>query len=556
MTAPVNSSNGEICLSSNDEIENSVHASSASQNNESAIVTGDIDRMEVSSNKLSAVDVNEEAVINKSSSKPIQTNTNSEKNPLQVFNEYVANLFQKAEVYEQELERRQSKINLETSLDHVRHGTIRNDSMEEDIKPNQRGNGDTVNETESSPMLSPTSEAVAVVEAMSSFRSFTDVKRAVSFRSESELEGQSSTSQKPDQATTIDSCVDSEADQGDKENWNTFCEVKKQNNFAEVAVDDISLSLTLDEFYDLVLKDDASNSIGKFMTRNGDFDVETTQWEPVDGKPMTRTIHYTHPVNVPMAPPTAKAFKTQYLHRFGLFGLCLESSTIVEDVPMTDCFVVDDRLWVQQNETGGCTVRVTFQIRFVKTTMFRRIIENATRSEFEKWWRLFGEMIVALQGPSDEDDFELVAQELEEITQMFEGECVGQEVQLTDAMKKIRSSSKRLSIVAKRASMRQVNTAAPKNGNNATDIAKAAYQCIVSFIQSTISHFKDNRQPNNNILGGLAVLFVIGVVNNLWIYHQLFVANKTLSSLDANIKHLSDMNEILLSKLEQSATCS
>ena len=111
----------------------------------------------------------------------------------------------------------------------------------------------------------------------------------------------------------------------------------------------------------------------------GELGVEITPWDLprastawAASESLSRTIHYTHPVNAPMAPPTAKARKQQILHKFGNFGLCLETCTIVEEVPMADCFVVEDRLWVHGAKDGseGCVLSVTFQIRFVKGAVF------------------------------------------------------------------------------------------------------------------------------------------------------------------------------------------
>ena len=474
-----------------------------------------------------------------------------EKNPIQLFNDYVATLFQRAEVYEQELEKRESTRYLRASLDNDRHGSTRR-NLTEVVSNYAKVEADNPEST--SPRLSPTTEAIAVVEAMSSFRSFTEVKREVSFRSETEEEPQIK-KKKADEGTTYeDAAATDEDDVWDK--WDKFCETKRQNAYSEVALDEIHLSLTVDEFYNRVIRDNAPNSIGKFMTDNGDFDINTTPWEPKDGQPTTRTIHYTHPVNVPMAPPSANAFKTQYLHKFGECGLCLESSTIVEDVPMTDCFVVDDRLWVcKDTENGGCFVKANFQIRFVKTTMFRRIIENATRSEFEKWWGLFGEMTRTLPceadvATEDEEDFELVAKELEEIAQMFEGDSQGNNgVPISDALKKIRSSSHRLSIVAKRSSMRRINETTPKSetSSSTAEVTTGIYQFVVSLIQSTISNLTDESQ-SKNIIATSFIMIVFMVMFNLWTYRHF---NKALSDVNSHLEQL-----ILLSKMDQDTTCS
>lgn len=63
------------------------------------------------------------------------------------------------------------------------------------------------------------------------------------------------------------------------------------------------------------------------MVDIGELNVSTTPWEPSQAptatEPTARTMQYTHPVNAPMAPPTAKARKQQSLYKFGNVGLCL-----------------------------------------------------------------------------------------------------------------------------------------------------------------------------------------------------------------------------------------
>ncbi len=134
--------------------------------------------------------------------------------------------------------------------------------------------------------------------------------------------------------------------------------------------------MSVDEFYNHVLADDADHSFNKFMRDIGELNVDTTPWDlscaPKASEATSRTIHYTHPVNAPMAPPTAKARKQQLLNKFGNVGLCVETCTVVEEVPLADCFVVEDRLWVHGAKDGneGCVLSATFQIRFVKGAVF------------------------------------------------------------------------------------------------------------------------------------------------------------------------------------------
>jgi hypothetical protein len=85
-----------------------------------------------------------------------------------------------------------------------------------------------------------------------------------------------------------------------------------------------------------------------------------------------------------MAPPEAMAKKHQLLRRYGAFGICVDTRSRVHDVPLTDCFFLDDRLLVESTENGGIILTLRFEVRFIKSTMFRRIIERTTKDEFLK----------------------------------------------------------------------------------------------------------------------------------------------------------------------------
>lgn len=216
----------------------------------------------------------------------------------------------------------------------------------------------------------------------------------------------------------------------------------------------VSLPLSVDEFYHRVIADNATHSIGNFMRGIGEKKVTSTPWRPsytpTSSDPTSRTIHYTHPITAPMAPPTAKALKQQTLHKFGNVGLCLETLTKVEDVPMADCFVVEDRLWVNSSKDNNeeCVVSVSFRIRFVKGTLFRRIIENATRKEYGIFWAQFMTTIQLLKEPKllDREELQKVAIELEHATELLL-ESEGQEIQMPSVlMSSICTLSRRLSL--------------------------------------------------------------------------------------------------------------
>jgi hypothetical protein len=131
------------------------------------------------------------------------------------------------------------------------------------------------------------------------------------------------------------------------------------------------------------------------MQSSGDDVLQVTEWKRDEQHGVySRMLEYNHPVNAPLAPPMAKARKEQRYRRFGEMGLSIETDTFVQDVPMADCFFVTDRVLVEPTagENGTAVlILAEFDIRFIKSTMFRSLISNTTKSEFLKWFQGLGE---------------------------------------------------------------------------------------------------------------------------------------------------------------------
>jgi hypothetical protein len=139
------------------------------------------------------------------------------------------------------------------------------------------------------------------------------------------------------------------------------------------------------------------------MEQNGDAEVNTTNWTPAkEGISHTRTIRYTHPVNAPMAPPMARARKEQTLSKYDVHGITLETRTIVDDVPMTDCFYVADMLRVEAIDDNKVKISMHFDIKFVKGTMFKGIITRTTKKEFEQFMQGMAKYMSASIGDDKE----------------------------------------------------------------------------------------------------------------------------------------------------------
>jgi hypothetical protein len=149
----------------------------------------------------------------------------------------------------------------------------------------------------------------------------------------------------------------------------------------------------------MFVADDAKYSVPALMKESGDQDINCSEWKTAeDGVSKSRVIEYTHPVNAPMAPPMARARKEQTCRQYGEHGLVLETKTFVSDVPMTDCFYVADIIRVEPIGGEKVSISMHFDIRFVKSTMFRTIIARTTKGEFEKFMKHLANFIAKSLG--------------------------------------------------------------------------------------------------------------------------------------------------------------
>lgn len=150
-------------------------------------------------------------------------------------------------------------------------------------------------------------------------------------------------------------------------------------------------------------EDDTFYSLSYFLERTGNINVTSTKWSiPIKktqfkrlGTSSTRSISYLHPVSNPLSPPSARATKTQRFERYDQRTVLIETQTKVQDVPLADCFVVDERLLLQ---ALGHQIRVSayFRIRFTQDTMFRSVIEKQTSQEFLEYFQNYQAFIVAV----------------------------------------------------------------------------------------------------------------------------------------------------------------
>ena len=102
---------------------------------------------------------------------------------------------------------------------------------------------------------------------------------------------------------------------------------------------------------------------------------------------------------LPVGPPTALVMQMQRVRVFGQHGMILETSSSMEKVPAGDCFTLEDR-WVvrplpagEGGDGGGLSIETSLEVKFVKSTFFRKIIESRSRSDTLQYHRRWFEII-------------------------------------------------------------------------------------------------------------------------------------------------------------------
>ncbi|CAM9361317.1 unnamed protein product, partial [Ectocarpus sp. 13 AM-2016] len=146
----------------------------------------------------------------------------------------------------------------------------------------------------------------------------------------------------------------------------------------------------LQEFFQLFISNDAEKGIPAFHQSMGDSDVKATPWKVAGGAlGMTREIRFVHPISAPIGPNSTRAVKLQRCRLYDEHGLILETSTHLEDILMSDYFQIDDRCVVQPGQDGAVRVDVEIEIKFFKSTMFRKTIETKSLSETRQVWESF-----------------------------------------------------------------------------------------------------------------------------------------------------------------------
>ena len=148
------------------------------------------------------------------------------------------------------------------------------------------------------------------------------------------------------------------------------------------------LPLSLDDFFAQFVADEAPHSWAQYHGIVGDTNVVATRWELGEGEcEFRRQIKFFKPVNLPGLKST-RGIKHQRYRLFPGIGGIICSSTWLEDVPAAKTFSVDDVLVVRVSGEA-VEVSISFEVKFLQSTMFKFVIESGTNAEMFKWLTAF-----------------------------------------------------------------------------------------------------------------------------------------------------------------------
>ncbi|CAM9305361.1 unnamed protein product, partial [Ectocarpus sp. 4 AP-2014] len=196
------------------------------------------------------------------------------------------------------------------------------------------------------------------------------------------------------------------------------------DSHAEVATAEFDVSVK--DFYERFVADDAPYSLPDFHMSRGDWEVDASEWQqttkegegggegaagsakgdgggglrgprPPGGGGVTRAIRFKTPLHITFmsSPGHVRTLKRQRSRFFGGQGCIVETQTTVEDrIPLSDNFHVEDR-WIirpaaddEGSGSGGkprCTATVTWRCVWHKFTVIKGLIEGKCRADVKSF---------------------------------------------------------------------------------------------------------------------------------------------------------------------------
>jgi hypothetical protein len=194
----------------------------------------------------------------------------------------------------------------------------------------------------------------------------------------------------------------------------------------EFAIADLNLKTTktatnpVQEFFDLFLMNNSTNSLHVFLTDIGETDITISSWQEAKedknlsiitendsslGKILTRNIEYTHKAGLAIV----KVTRNQSYRIYGAHNSCVTTITTVQGIRgvASDVFSVEDKWFIEslcsssnsssssmENVANGITLNVKFHINFHKSTMLKSLIQNRAMTEAKEFYSLYAKFLM------------------------------------------------------------------------------------------------------------------------------------------------------------------
>lgn len=157
----------------------------------------------------------------------------------------------------------------------------------------------------------------------------------------------------------------------------------------KLKVVDVDLPVSVQEYYDLFLADEAPYSGAKYYEGQKSTNIKCVPWEKYRQTSVVETAGREMKFVKPLPVSSTRCTNVQQCRRFGEVGLIVCSSTSMEDVPAAGTFTVDDTLTLSASAASpfNTHIEITYEIKFVKSTMLKYMIESRTDVEMTKWFK-------------------------------------------------------------------------------------------------------------------------------------------------------------------------
>jgi len=127
-----------------------------------------------------------------------------------------------------------------------------------------------------------------------------------------------------------------------------------------------------------------------FHEERGDFDIIIKEWSISPEYGFIRELQYKSPSGNSNSPPS----RIEETQRYKLTNtqLTIESFIITFDVIDGDCFRIETKMEVIQNQSNSCSANVNFGISFFKKTKLKSVIETNAEKDTKKYFQEFCEL--------------------------------------------------------------------------------------------------------------------------------------------------------------------